>query len=100
MASAYINYAANAEIQKGIYTANGGQPGNIKAWKSEANNALCHNFFVNTMETMEKAYVRPQHMGWNSFQEQGADILHDGLVNDKPSIKIMSDLNQLYQSIT
>jgi multiple sugar transport system substrate-binding protein len=52
------------------------------------------------METMEKAYVRPQHMGWNSFQEQGADILHDGLVNDKPSIKIMSDLNQLYQSIT
>ena len=100
VASAYINYAANAEIQKGIYTANGGQPGNIKAWKSEANNALCHNFFVNTMETMEKAYVRPQHMGWNSFQEQGADILHDGLVNDKPSIKIMSDLNQLYQSIT
>lgn len=100
LASAYISYVADAETQNGIYTKNGGQPGNLKAWQSKTNNALCHNFFSNTMETMEKAYVRPQHKGWNTLQEQGADVLHDGLLRNTPSANIMSHLNQLYQSIS
>ena len=100
LASAYISYVADAETQNGIYTKNGGQPGNLKAWQSKTNNALCHNFFSNTMETMEKAYVRPQHKGWNALQEQGADVLHDGLLRNTPSANIMSHLNQLYESIS
>lgn len=99
VAAAYVNYVAKAETQKGIYTKNGGQPGNLVAWQSDVNNTLCNDFFVNTMETMEKAYVRPQHMGWNKFQEQGADLLHNGLVQDIPSENIMKKLNELYQSI-
>ena len=99
LAVAYVNYVANAKTQTGIYTKNEGQPGNLKAWQSEANSALCNNFFANTLETMEKVYVRPQHIGWNQFQEQGAYLLHDGLVKDIPSNRLMKDLNQLYQSI-
>jgi multiple sugar transport system substrate-binding protein len=99
VASDYINYVAMAETQVGIYTKNGGQPGNFIAWQSEVNNALCNDFFINTLETMKKAYVRPQHMGWNKFQEQGAELLHNGLVKDIPSDTIMKKLNQLYQSI-
>ncbi|MGB3151908.1 MAG: extracellular solute-binding protein [Maribacter sp.] len=100
LASAYISYVADAETQNGIYTENGGQPGNLKAWQSKTNNILCHNFFDNTIKTMYQAYVRPQHMGWNAFQEQGADILHEGLLNNTPSATIMLHLNQLYQSIS
>ncbi|MBD0779869.1 extracellular solute-binding protein [Maribacter sp. ANRC-HE7] len=100
LAVAYINYVASAEIQEGIYTENGGQPGNLKAWQSKANNTLCNNFFSNTLTTMEKAYVRPQHRGWNAFQEQGADLLHKGLLNNTPSDEIIKNLNQLYQSIS
>ena len=99
LAAAYVNYVAKAETQEGIYTKNGGQPGNLEAWQSDANNRLCNNFFANTMDTMNKAYVRPQHMGWNKFQEQGAELLHNGLVKDIPSDTIMKKLNQLYQSI-
>ena len=99
VAAAYVNYVATAETQEGIYTKNGGQPGNLIAWHSDDNNTLCNDFFVNTMETMEKAYVRPQHGGWNKFQEQGADLLHNGLVQDIPSETIMKKLNELYQSI-
>lgn len=99
LAIAYVNYVANAKTQEGIYTKNEGQPGNLKAWQSKANNALCNNFFANTLETMEKVYVRPQHLGWNQFQEKGADLLHNGLVKDISSNILMKDLNELYQSI-
>ncbi|WP_273273423.1 extracellular solute-binding protein [Maribacter polysiphoniae] len=99
LAVAYINYVASADTQEGIYTEHGGQPGNLMAWQSARNNTLCNNFFTNTLNTMERAYVRPQHMGWNTFQEQGADLLHKGLQNQTPSDEIIANLNQLYQSI-
>lgn len=98
-AVAYVNYVASAEVQKGIYTQHGGQPGNFKAWQSEANNRLCNDFFSNTAQTMNNAYVRPQHPGWNTFQEKGADLIHEGLVKNTPSDKIIKNLNQLYQTV-
>lgn len=99
LAVTYVSYVAKAQTQNGIYTKNGGQPGNLIAWESEVNNVLCNNFFSDTIRTMEKAYVRPQHEGWNEFQEQGAELLHDGLVKNIPSHRMIKNLNQLYQSI-
>lgn len=98
-AVAYTEYVARAETQKGIFTANGGQPANLVAWHAEGNNELCNNFFVNTLKTMENAYVRPQHKGWNLFQEEGADLLHKGLLETMDSSKVVKELNQLYQSL-
>lgn len=98
-AVAFARFTANGLTQKGLYTLNGGQPGHLEAWKCPKNHALCHGFFLNTLPTMEKAYVRPQHPGWNKFQEQAADMLHDGIKKDIPSDKMMKGLNQLYKSI-
>ncbi len=98
-AAGFVAFAALANTQEGIYTQNGGQPGNLVAWLSEENNRLCNNFFKETLKTFEKAYVRPQHPGWNHFQEQGADLLHQGLLQNRESGSIMKDLNQLYQSL-
>lgn len=97
-AAAYVNYVASSKIQEGIYTKNGGQPGNQKAWESHNNNELCNDFFLNTIETMNRAYVRPQHKGWNQFQEMGADLLHHGIVKNLPSDQLVKDLNLLYKS--
>ncbi|WP_422079314.1 ABC transporter substrate-binding protein [Ulvibacterium sp.] len=99
LAVAYVDYVARAETQEGLYTKNGGQPGNLIAWESASNNVLCHDFFDETRTTMERAYVRPRHKGWNKFQEEGAELLHNGLVKNSPSDKVMKDLNQLYRSI-
>ncbi len=99
LALAYVYYVANAKTQTGIYTEIGGQPGNLVAWLSETNNQLCNNFFKNTLETMNKAYLRPRHVGWNQFQEQGADLLHNGLIKNKSSHILIKKLNKLYQSI-
>ncbi len=98
-ASAYAKYVSSAETQKGVYTINAGQPSNLEAWQDKANNKLCHNFFSNTMTTMQNAYVRPQYPGWNSFQEQGAELLHQALIGDIPSLNAMRDLNEMYKSI-
>lgn len=99
LAIAYAGYVAKGETQEGIYTENGGQPGNLLAWQSAVNNGLCNNFFNNTLKTMEMAYVRPQHPGWNKFQEKGAAMLHRGLVKNISSTSLMKGLNQLYRSI-
>ena len=99
LATKFVEYVASAEIQQGIYTQNSGQPGNMEAWKSKTNNALCNSFFEDTLVTLENAYVRPQHPGWNKFQEQGAYLLHDGTQKNIESDRIVNELNQLYQTI-
>lgn len=98
MAVAYLSYVASAETQKGLYTQSGGQPASLSAWQSPSNNELCNHFFSNTLQTMERAFVRPQHPGWNQFQEQGAALLHRGLIDQIPSGTLMKNLNQLYKS--
>lgn len=98
-ALAYLNYVADPSTQRTIYTQFGGQAASLSAWDDAINNKLCNNFFKATLATMEKVYVRPQHPGWNEFQEQGAALLHRGLVEDRPANKLMKELNQLYETM-
>jgi multiple sugar transport system substrate-binding protein len=95
----FIKYACRNSTQIDTYTKNDGQPANLAAWQNDTNNILCHNFFKNTLKTMEDAFVRPQHPGWNEFQEHGADILHLGFIKKNNSKKMIKELNQLYKSI-
>ena len=93
----FVNYVAHPGNQDGAYMQNAGHPGNLQAWKSKESNVLCHNFFIDTLETLQKAYVRPQHPGWNGFQEQGADLLHQGLVKNESSDTLIKQLNEVYR---
>jgi len=100
LAVEYLAFVASAEMQKTLFTAKGGQPGNLVAWQCEHNNALCGDFFDNTLSTMQNAYVRPNHPGWNHFQELGAELIHQGVVDNTASRTIVDELNQLYRTIT
>lgn len=99
LAADFVSFVAHPEIQEGIYTKSGGQPGNLSAWTSKRNNEMCTNFFVDTLKTMEDAYVRPQHPMWNSFQEQGADLLHEGVLKNMESDRLMKQFNELYKEV-
>jgi multiple sugar transport system substrate-binding protein len=99
IAANFVGYVAEANIQAGIFTRNGGQPANKLAWQSAENNQLCNNFFSDTMWTIENAYIRPQHPGWNHFQEQGADVIHEGILKNTSSDQVMRQLNELYKTI-
>ncbi len=99
VAARFVEFVAGSGIQAGIYTLNSGQPGNLMAWLNANNNMLCNDFFNNTLKTIENAYVRPRHSGWNEFQEKGADLLHEGVLKNRASNKIMDDVNELYKTI-
>jgi multiple sugar transport system substrate-binding protein len=99
IAANFVGYVSEANIQAGIFTQNGGQPANKLAWQSAENNQLCNNFFSDTMWTIENAYIRPQHPGWNHFQERGADIIHEGILKNTSSDQVMRQLNELYKTI-
>ncbi|GAB5553587.1 MAG: ABC transporter substrate-binding protein [Saprospiraceae bacterium] len=98
-ALAYLAYVADPKTQRTIYTQFGGQAATKTAWEDAINNKLCHNFFKDTLATMENVYVRPQHPAWNIFQEEGAALLHRGLMEDRSSEILMKELNALYQTI-
>ncbi|MBT8299059.1 MAG: hypothetical protein KJO52_12065, partial [Maribacter sp.] len=94
-----LDYIADPDIQAEYYVQHQGQPAGILAWQSETNNTLCNDFFNNTMTTMQNAYVRPQHPGWNQFQEQGADLIHAGIIQNIAAEAMIKDLNERYKSI-
>ena len=96
-AISYAEYVSSEGTQTGIFAKNGGQPANLVAWQDNDNNGLCSNFFRDTLKTMQRVYVRPRHNLWNLFQEKGAEILHEGLVNMRPSEQIMKELNDRYK---
>ena len=67
---------SSPEIQSTTYVTAGGQPGNLAAWKSHTANELTHNFFSNTLRTLEKAWVRPRIFGWPEVQFATSQIIH------------------------
>lgn len=73
-------WLCSAETQRGIFVREGGQPGNIVAWRDADANALTNNFFTNTLPTLETSRIRPRHDGFIPFQEQAGHIIHDFLV--------------------
>jgi multiple sugar transport system substrate-binding protein len=72
---------AGAELQAGPYTAGEGQPGNLRAWKSDAANTLTRGFFQNTLRTLERAWVRPRALGWPDLQLELSHLVRDCVVN-------------------
>ncbi|KAB7619320.1 carbohydrate ABC transporter substrate-binding protein, partial [Verminephrobacter sp. Larva24] len=86
---------ASAPVQSGLYVENGGQPGHRSAWLDVHNNQLTNDFFVNTLPTLEQAYVRPRYSGYIRFQEQAPDILRRFLGGAQTALKTMQELNAL-----
>lgn len=72
----YAQYVAGAKCQRGLYFTSGGQPGYRAAWLDPEVNARCGNFFLDTLSTMEEAYVRPRYDGYLDFQDQAGAVVH------------------------
>lgn len=98
-AAAYILHATGTAVQTGVYYRGGGQPADIHAWRDPAINADCNFFFLNTLNTLENAYVRPKVPAWNVFQEKGGDLLNALLRTDIAEKDIAVQLGDLYRNI-
>jgi multiple sugar transport system substrate-binding protein len=75
-AVSYAFWVASADCQKGLYFEAGGQPANIEAWNDAAVNEGSHNFFRDTLATLQQAWLRPRSDGYLRFQEEGGNIVN------------------------
>lgn len=93
----YAYWVASSDVQRGLYAASGGQPGNASAWDDDAVNASAHDFYRATRRTLEGAWVRPRHNGYMAFQDAASKRLNAGLLCDEAPTAILAALNTLFR---
>jgi multiple sugar transport system substrate-binding protein len=93
----YARFVASAEVQRGLYTAMGGQPGHRLAWLDEENNRISGNFFADTLPTLDNAYLRPRYPGYIEFQERAPDAIAQFLRGEHTARQALAELERLDQ---
>ena len=91
----YARFVASAETQRGLYTAQGGQPGHRQAWLDAENNRITDNFFVDTLPTLDDAYLRPRYAGYIEFQERAPEVISQFLHGNRTVAETLAELNRL-----
>jgi multiple sugar transport system substrate-binding protein len=97
-AVAYASYVGSPECQRGLFFESGGQPGHRTAWKDEEVNRQSQEYFEQTLPALERAFLRPRYHGSMFFQDHAGDVIRQYLMNGGDEIKILSSLDELYQT--
>jgi multiple sugar transport system substrate-binding protein len=96
VAADYAAFVARGDVQRGMYFEHGGQPGHRSAWLDEADNAACSNFFKDTLDTIDNAYLRPRYNGWIAVQDGACVILHQFVREGGNPDTVLDALDTLY----
>ncbi|MDE2453099.1 MAG: extracellular solute-binding protein [Burkholderiales bacterium] len=91
----YARFVAGAEVQRGLYTASGGQPGHRSAWTDAENNRISQDFFANTLPTLDAAFVRPRYPGYIEFQERAPQVMGRFLRHEDSAVATLAALDDL-----
>ena len=75
----YTFWVASESCQKDLYYKSGGQPGHLNAWQDENINNDCKNFFKNTLNTLEKSWLRPRYDGYMYYQDIAGTLVNNFL---------------------
>ncbi|WOO42700.1 ABC transporter substrate-binding protein [Rubellicoccus peritrichatus] len=97
VASAYAQFTASSDVQQGIFFDAGGQPGHRAAWLNPKLNTACSDFFVDTLPTLDRAFVRPRYAGYLDFQDHAGDPIHAYLREGGDAGAVLDALNKLYR---
>lgn len=92
----YAMYTASPEIQRTVFFENGGQPGHREAWLDDEVNRRSENFFINTLPTLDRAYLRPRYANYFHFQDHAGDYIQKYNRNGGDPKLVLQKLNQLY----
>ena len=99
-AAEYAYHVASGDWQKSIYFFSGGQPAHTAAWEDPAVNAACGNFFRDTRETIDRAFLRPRYNGYIDFQYWGGALLTRCLREYGNHDALLRELDALYREST
>lgn len=96
VAADYAAFVARGDVQRGMYFEHGGQPGHRSAWLDAADNAACSDFFMDTLDTIDSAYLRPRYNGWIHVQDTACVILHQFVREGGNPDTVLDKLDALY----
>ena len=94
----FASWVASPEIQSDLYVQHGGQPGHRSAWVSEDVNRSSNNYFINTLDTLDSAYLRPRYNGYLYFQDHAGIPLQKYLLQGGRPNKVLEEMNKLYRN--
>lgn len=97
VAAAYAQFTAAPDTQRHLFFDCGGQPGHRSAWTAPETNAVCGDFFTNTLPTLDRAFVRPRYAGYLEFQDIAGNPIHNFLKNGGQAADVLDQLNTLYR---
>ncbi len=89
------SFIASGEFQKTIYFECGGQPAHRSAWIDPTVNLASNNFFEQTLRTLDLSYLRPRCRGYNMFQEQAGNVIHNFLRHSSEIAETVQQINNL-----
>ena len=93
----HIVWLMSDEAQSKLIPANRGQPSRRTAWEDEQVNVDWGNFYRQTAETMDQAYIRPRHDGYIRFQTEASQLLREGLMSRRSPARLLSSLRALFE---
>lgn len=93
----YALFVASPETQRGIYFESGGQPGHRTVWLDQQVNAASSNHFLNTLQVLDAAFVRPRYARYLSFQDRAGEPIHEFLREGGVPEVVLETLNKLYR---
>jgi len=97
LAADYAAQVAGADWQRTIYFDAGGQPGHAAAWEDDRVNRVAHDFFRNTRQTIEQAFLRPRYDGYIRFQDEAGEVLSRHWREDGDPSVALGRLDELYR---
>lgn len=92
----FAYWIAGAEQQSDRYWRSGGQPGHAAGWEDDGANRATLDFYRNTRNTLEGAWLRPRHDGYMPFQEAASQRINQAVTGREPAAKAVAELNDLF----
>ncbi|AMX02885.1 ABC transporter substrate-binding protein [Microbulbifer thermotolerans] len=96
IAAQFVAFTGDPDFQASFYIQYGGQPGHRRAWINETANRMTNNYFVNTLPTLDRAFLRPRYHGHMYFQDNAGAPIRDYLMHGGDAQALLQDLNKLY----
>jgi multiple sugar transport system substrate-binding protein len=94
----YARFVADPDCQRGLYFSSGGQPGYRGAWEDQEVNAACHNFFLDTLPTLDQTMLRPAYDGHVLFQDLAGQIVRNFLLESSDPKAALAAIEGLYRN--
>ena len=92
----HLLWLMSREAQSGFIPDHDGQPSRRDAWHDERVNRRWGDFYRNTADTLEQAYVRPRHDGYITFQGKASALLGAAFDERRPASDVLNELQSLY----